>query len=185
MTKQIQSTNDINSKRSRVSVIGALRISACLVIGAWSLVISVWPLVLGAWSLGLLLGCNSASVSGTVPAGGKVTYQGAGVEGAIVTFVSEDDNGRPATATTGAGGEFHLTTVDAPGALPGKYKVTVDKVQYAAGGSSSMEDAARGNAAESQPKRLLPAKYAAAASTPLAIEVPSGGKQDLDLTLVD
>jgi len=69
--------------------------------------------------------------------------------------------------------------------MPGKYKVTVDKVEYPAGGSSSMEAAARPDAAPAQPKRLLPAKYAAAASTPLAIEVPSGGKKDLDLTLAD
>jgi hypothetical protein len=115
---------------------------------------------------------------------GKVTYRGAPVAGAIVTFVPEGQ-GRTATATTGAAGVFSLTTVDSSGAMPGKYKVTVDKVAYPAGGSSSMEEAARGNPAESQAKRVLPAKYAQPASTPLAIEVPSGGKQDLDLTLVD
>ena len=140
---------------------------------------------LGLLGLAFLVGCNSASVSGTVPASGKVTYQGTGVEGAIVTFIPDEATGRTATATTGAGGVFSLTTVDSPGALPGKYKVTVEKVQYAAGGSSSMEDAARGDAAESQAKRLLPAKYAAAASTPLATEVPAGGKQDIDLALAD
>ncbi len=113
-----------------------------------------------------------------------MTYKGAPVEGAIVTFVPEGE-GRTATATTRAGGVFSLTTVDASGAMPGKYKVTVDKVEYGAGGSSSMEAAAKGNAAEGQAKRVLPAKYAKAASTPLAMEVPSGGKKDIDLTLVD
>ena len=138
----------------------------------------------GLLGLALLVGCNSASVSGTVPVSGKVTYKGTPIEGATVTFVPEG-KGRTATATTTAGGAFSLTTVDASGAMPGKYKVTVDKVEYPAGGSSSMEAAARGNPAESQAKRVLPAKYAQAASTPLAQEIPSGGKQDLDLTLVD
>lgn len=140
--------------------------------------------MLGLIGLSLLVGCNSASVSGTVPVGGKVIYKGSPVEGAIVTFVPEG-NGRTATATTEAGGVFSLTTVDAAGALPGKYKVTVDKVEYAAGGSSSMEDASTGNAAEGKVKRALPAKYATASSTPFVIEVPSGGKKDLDLALVD
>ena len=113
--------------------------------------------MLGLIGLVLLVGCNSASVSGTVPVGGKVTYKGAPVEGAIITFVPEG-KGRTATATTDAGGVFSLTTVDASGAMPGKYKVTVDKVVYGAGGSSSMEAASGGNAAEGQAKRALPAK---------------------------
>ena len=140
--------------------------------------------MLGLIGLALLVGCNSKSVTGTVPASGKVTYKGAAVEGAIITFVPEG-SGRPATATSAAGGVFSLTTVDATGAMPGKYKVTVDKVEYGAGGSSSMEAASSGNAAEGTVKRALPAKYAEAASTPLAIEVPSGGKKDIELALVD
>jgi Carboxypeptidase regulatory-like domain len=142
------------------------------------------PSLLGLLGLAFLLGCNSGSVSGTVPASGKVTYKGAPVEGAIVTFVPEGE-GRTATATTSAGGVFSLTTVDASGVMPGKYKVTVDKVEYGPGSNLSMEAAAKGNPAEGQAKRVLPAKYAAAASTPLAIEVPSGGKKDIDLPLVD
>ena len=140
--------------------------------------------MLGLIGLSLLVGCNSASVSGTVPVAGKVTYKGAPVEGAIVTFVPEG-SGRPATATTAAGGVFSLTTVDAAGAMPGKYKVTVDKVDYGAGGSSSMEAAATGSAAEGKAKRAVPAKYAAASSTPFVMEVPAGGKKDFDLALVD
>ena len=134
--------------------------------------------------LALLVGCNSASISGTVPVGGKVTYKGTPVEGAIITLVPEG-NGRTATATTTTGGAFSLTTVDASGAMPGKYKVTIDKVEYGAAGSSSMEAASTGNAAEGQAKRALPAKYAEVASTPLAMEVPSGGNQSIDFQLVD
>src|SRR5262245_17598964 len=144
----------------------------------------IWSLVLGHWSLVFLGGCNSASVSGTVPVSGKVTYKGTPVEGAIVTFVPEG-KGRPATATTTAGGAFSLTTVDSPGAMPGKYKVTVDKVEYGAASSLSMEAAAKANPAEGQSKRVLPGKYADAASSPLALEVPSGGKKDINLALID
>ncbi len=140
--------------------------------------------MLGLIGLALLVGCNSASVSGTVPVGGKVTYKGTPIEGAIITFVPEG-NGRPATATTMAGGAFSLMTVDASGAMPGKYKVTVDKVVYGAAGSSSMEAASTGNAAEGQSKRALPAKYAEVASTPLALEVPSSGNKGIDFELAD
>lgn len=140
--------------------------------------------MLGLIGLALLVGCNSKSVTGTVPVAGKVTYKGAPVEGAIITFVPEG-SGRPATATTVAGGVFSLTTVDASGAMPGKYKVIVDKVDYGAGATLSMEAAASGIGAEGNATRALPAKYAEAASTPLAIEVPSGGKKDIDLALVD
>lgn len=131
-----------------------------------------------------LVGCNSASISGTVPAGGKVTYKGTPVEGAVVTFHPEGQ-GRIATATTVSGGAFTLTTVDAAGALPGKYKVTVDKQEFAKAGSSSMEAAATGSASEGKSKRLLPAKYAQAASTPVAIEVPASGKKDIDISVAD
>ena len=130
-----------------------------------------------------LVGCNSASISGTVPVAGKVTYKGSPVEGAIITFIPEGD-GRIATATTAAGGAFSLMTVDAAGALPGKYKVTVEKVEFAAGGSSSMEAASTGNASEGKLKRLLPSKYAQATS-PLMMEVPTGGTKDLDFALAD
>jgi hypothetical protein len=142
------------------------------------------PYMFGLIGLALLVGCDSGSVSGTVPASGKVTYKGAPVEGAIVTFVPEG-NGRTATATSGVGGVFSLATVDAAGALPGKYKVTVDKVEYGPATNLSMEAAAKGNPAEGQAKRVLPAKYAQAASTPLTMEIPSDGKEDIELTLVD
>jgi hypothetical protein len=140
--------------------------------------------IIGVVGLCLLVGCSSASVSGTVPASGKVTYKGAPLEGAIITFIPEGA-GRTATAESQAGGVFSLTTVDASGAMPGKYKVTVDKVDFAAGGSSSMEDASSANAAEGKSKRALPAKYAQVTSTPLVAEIPSGGKTDIDLALVD
>jgi len=69
--------------------------------------------------------------------------------------------------------------------MPGKYKVTVDEVEYGTAGSSSMEAASTGNAAEGRTKRALPKKYAEAASTPLAMEVPAGGKKDIDFVLAD
>lgn len=134
--------------------------------------------------MAVLVGCNSASTPGIVPVGGKVSYKGTPIEGAIITFLP-DGTGRPATATSSAGGVFSLTTVDASGAMPGKYKVTVDKVEYAAAGASSMEAASTGNAAEGRAKRALPKKYAEAASTPLTIEVPANGKKDIDFVLVD
>lgn len=139
---------------------------------------------LGLFCLALLVGCYSASISGTVPVSGKVTYKGAPVVGAIITFVPEG-NGRTATATSVENGLFSLTTVDARGAMPGKYKVTVEKIEFGQGGTSSMEAASTGSATEGQTKHLLPKKYSDVGSTPLAIEVLSGGKEDIDLAIVD
>ncbi len=86
-----------------------------------------YPSTLGFITLAVLVGCNSASIPGIAPVGGKVSY--------------------------------------------------VDKVEYAAAGASSMEAASTGNAAEERAKRALPKKYAEAASTLLAIEVPANGKR--------
>ena len=132
-------------------------------------------------------GCSSGNALGTVPVSGKVTYKGQPVEGATVTFQGEGD-ARPATAITAADGTYHLTTLDSPGAIPGTYTVLVEKIETPAELNKlvSMEDAAK-NAAKPlpQPKKLLPAKYADAAKTPLKHEVKKGQSNTFDLTLAD
>jgi hypothetical protein len=148
------------------------------------------PTAFFAISLALLIafsGCPSGNELGTVPVSGKVTYKGAAVEGATVSFLGEG-NERPATATSGAGGQYKLMTLSYDGAMPGKYTVLVEKVETSpeAAKVESMEEAAkRGNQALPKAKRLLPAKYADASTTPLHVEVKAGQSNAINLELAD
>lgn len=147
--------------------------------------IVIGRLAAGVVSLGLLLpGCSGGGVSGTAPVVGKVTYKGAPVEGAVVSFIGEGDGARVATAISGPGGAYELTTVDSKGALPGKYSVTVTKTETAAGAEQSMEEAAKSLAPPPASQELLPAKYGDPAQSPLKFEVKSGANT-IDLPLTD
>lgn len=144
-----------------------------------SRIIVAWTMVVAA------AGC--ANEGGLVPVRGKVTYKGAPVAGATVLFMG-DETTRPATAISGADGSYSLTTLDAPGAMPGKYAVVVTKTDLAAatGEPPSMEEAAK-MAGRPPPavKNLLPAKYGDATRTPLQCEVKSGSSVKFDISLTD
>ena len=139
-------------------------------------------------ALALLAGWSGgASISGTIPVSGKVTYKDQPVAGATVTFIGQGE-GRSATAITAADGTYKLQTLDAAGALPGSYTVVVDKTEMPPEltKSQSMEEAAaQGNKPLPQPKKLLPAKYGDPAKTPLKFEVKAGQANTFDLALTD
>jgi hypothetical protein len=132
----------------------------------------------------LLAGCSGGGVGGTVPVSGKVTYKGAPVEGATVSFLGTGDGSKVATAVSGAGGAYELSTVNTKGALPGKYSVTVTKTETSEGVAQTMEEAAKSKAPPPTSKELLPAKYGDPAQTPLKFEVKSGSNT-FDLKLED
>jgi hypothetical protein len=132
-------------------------------------------------------GCPSRNELGTVPVTGKVTYNGEAVEGATISFLGEA-NERPATAVSGSGGEYKLMTLNYEGAVPGNYRVLVEKVETSpeAAKVETMEEAAkRGNQALPKAKRLLPAKYADAEKSPLRFEVKSNQPNTINLDLSD
>lgn len=90
------------------------------------------PLVLVGLSLLVFTGCNNpdarfAKIEGTV------TFNGATVEGANVTFSPTGDVGEPASGLTDANGKFTLTTPGAEsggsGAVPGEYVVLISKTE--------------------------------------------------------
>jgi len=69
-------------------------------------------------------GCSSKPVT----VDGEVTLDGKPVSGAMVVF-HPDKGGTQATGLTDANGVFHLTTFNTgDGALPGSYKVSVQKL---------------------------------------------------------
>lgn len=80
------------------------------------------------------VGCGESNPP-TYKVTGVVTLDGKAVEGATVAFTpSGGSQQKPAVGTSGADGKYSLTTfTGGDGALPGAYKVTVSKIQYAPG----------------------------------------------------
>ncbi|QDV67015.1 hypothetical protein Poly24_07060 [Rosistilla carotiformis] len=70
----------------------------------------MFKFVLGLTCVSFGLGCSGSSVPETYPISGTVTYQGAPVADATITF--SPTAGRPASGTTDDGGTFQLTTFD-------------------------------------------------------------------------
>jgi hypothetical protein len=143
---------------------------------------------------GLLVGggCSREAGPKTVPASGKVLYNGQPVAGAKVAFLG-DGNSLPALGITDKNGEFELTTRDpGDGAVPGKHVVTVSKAvpgkKQTGPADNSMEAAvARGKEAESdQPSlSLLPDHYAIASQSGLQQTVSESGKNYFTIELHD
>jgi hypothetical protein len=149
----------------------------------------------------LVLGSAVASGCGggidIVEVTGTVQFSGAPVPKAEVCFIREagTDKGEPAPpaiAVTGPDGTFTLKTGDRDGAVPGRYRVTVQK--------SNFEDL---NIPNPLPKpyrkkdiaaymianklvvsHLLPLEYADMNRSPLSAEVVADGTNHFDLTLV-
>lgn len=115
-----------------------------------------------------VLGCGDGMPKGPalVPGGGKVTYRNKPVTGGNIAFTPVNVAG----AETAQGyldekGTFILACPNfGPGIAPGQYKVTITFY----GGSGP-----------------VPPKYNLPQSTPLLVDIPAGGKTDLDLKLVD
>lgn len=120
-----------------------------------------------------LVGCGGGSDRPElVPVSGSVTFKGAPVEGATVTFYSEKSP-RSAQGVTDASGNFKLTTYDTnDGAVAGEHTVSISKVN-AADASQTITQAnaeemmkknvgmmAGGKMADAKPELVLPAKYA-------------------------
>jgi hypothetical protein len=152
-----------------------------------------------------LTGCGSSLVKTE----GVVTLDGQPVEGATVTFMTEDGK-QTSVGATDASGKFQLFTADKPGALPGSYKVTVVKTPKVAGAESmspgnpeylkQMKEESKDTMAASKKsaafakmpglaagggaasiKSELPKIYGTPASTPLTAKVPSDGPITLEL----
>lgn len=152
----------------------------------------------------LLAGCGPSLVE----VKGVVKLDGAPVEGATVTFASEDGK-QLYTGFTDAGGNFALSQSGTLGVLAGNYKVIVVKspldpkanmaidsadfaktmaketkgkgsgVMIAGGPGKMMSPTGSGPAPI---KSDLPVKYAAATTSQLTAKVPSDGPIVLDLT---
>ncbi len=148
----------------------------------------LWLVVAGI--VVLSMGCSKAPTGPKkVPAGGKVTYKNAPVEGATVSFLS-DGKTPTAVAITDASGEFALaTSVSGDGAVPGTYRVAVTKIigpPVKSTGSMSMDDAAKAASAPAQKQvSPIPEKYNSVESSGLQFTVKEGDKNHFAIELND
>jgi hypothetical protein len=138
-------------------------------------------------------GCGTKTrLAGLSPVEGTVTFQGSGVEGAMVVFVPATATTRAAVGTTDATGRFKLTTKDpGDGAAPGPYLITVSKTEASGGLSAAEADQwsrSRDNVGKYPPRpkitEHLPKKYKVVNTSGLQATV-TDGLNTINLVLKD
>ncbi|MFN0198842.1 MAG: hypothetical protein ACKVT0_19010 [Planctomycetaceae bacterium] len=127
-------------------------------------------------------GCGGSSdAPTTVPVSGKVTYNGAGVKNASITFSPLDPaKSRAAQASTGEDGSFK--TPDGKGLMVGKYKVFIQAYKKPLAEISPKDLATEGG----DNNLAVPKKYTDLKTTDLEVEIAAGdSSKDLTLDLKD
>lgn len=154
-----------------------------------------------SWAVGIAVILSAGCGGSLVKTEGVVKLDGSPVEGATVTFASEDGS-KSYTGFTDSAGKFVLQSGDKVGAASGQYKVTVVKTPKVSGLENvkpgdpayfkQMEkDVPKGHPGYGTPLRTgpstpkvnseLPAIYALTTTTPLTATVPSSGPIVLEL----
>jgi hypothetical protein len=137
----------------------------------------------------VLHGCGPANPFGTVVVSGKVTVDGAPMEGITISFSPNGGEGMAAFGMTDASGNYKLTTGGAPfgtGAKPGSYDVAFSKVS--SGPGRSMADFSAGVPLQPggppQATHLIPEKFADAKTAGFdPVEVKKGKKNNFEFNL--
>lgn len=139
----------------------------------------------------LITGCWGASGPTTYPVQGLVQYEGKPVEGATVTLIPSQADGRSASGTTNAEGNFEVTTyvspsLQAPGAMPGEYDIVVSKIEVRdLDAKLTPQEAQAAFQKLGPPKNLLPKKYRSPNTSGLSVEIKDGSPDPLTLALED
>ena len=133
-------------------------------------------------------GCGGSSGPKTYKVEGTVTFEGAPVEGATVSFEPTDSTGTSAGGTTDASGKYKLmASFGGNGTTPGAYTVTVSKRESVATGRKvpiTDENGREVMIDETVWKDLLPEQYASATRSPLkSITVEAKKLNELDFKL--
>ena len=116
----------------------------------------------------------------TVKAEGVVTLDGEPVEAAAISFISASTNYH-STAISDANGRFSLNAFpEKPGAVPGDYKVEVNKTVVS---GTSAEDSEGGDGAALNVSFGLPKKYASMVTSGLQQTIPENDTTDLKIEL--
>jgi hypothetical protein len=115
---------------------------------------------------------------------GTVLYNQQPVEGATVTFVPQDHT-HAAVGRTDSSGRFQLRTFDRnDGAVPGRFQVTVSKVEVLSAGEEEPPDGEE-DAPPTEEQSHLPDRYRSAESSGLEASVTEGGDNDFTFELED
>ena len=134
----------------------------------------------------VLIGCGGR----TKPVRGVVKLDGTPVPGATVLFMPDgQDGGRPASGFTSSDGTFRLTTFKPnDGALPGTYRVVIQKTEAAKDPGAAQRSALERARAKIEERSLqksrkptLPGAYARFDTTPLRCSVPVTGPVTFEL----
>jgi hypothetical protein len=159
-----------------------------------SITVTLAVLTLLLATLPCLSGCQRGPARPkTVPVNVEVSYRNKPVSGATVTFVPSGGP-RGAVGRTNAQGQAKLMTfANGDGAMPGSYRVTIDKLLDEAGpAGTSQEEYEKFWAAQKQgPMGLpplkceLPWKYGQVEKTELKADVQEQGKNNFRFDLVD
>jgi hypothetical protein len=146
--------------------------------------------VCGAMLLVGLAGCEGTGLppgaKPTVPVKVTVTYKGAPVEGATVTFIESGETPTPSYGLTDAQGSAQLKTSYAEGAVVGAHQVTITKTQTE-GGPMADQDSPDYNP-DPPPavvKSLIPQKYGSTATSGLSADVKKGDPNEFTFDLTD
>jgi len=124
-----------------------------------------------------LSGCDNGKLK-TIKVSGTITFDGAPLADASVNFIPETEGaGLAAYGTTDAGGNYVLQTPQGAvnaGTTPGKYLVTVQKIEKAPVAETSGEYDGTSSAPSSnlpRPKSLIPERYGKAVTSGLTATV--------------
>lgn len=150
-----------------------------------------FPFVLVVFACCILAsGCQKkASLKGLYPVKGKITLDGAPLDGASIILAPKaamTGDVRACGATSDKNGEFKLRTLEPDdGAFPGEYTITVKKMvpdkvyteeEYAAAN-------AKGESLEINAANVLPEMYAKPQTSGLTFTVKAGKNDDLIIEL--
>lgn len=127
-------------------------------------------------ALVFFVGCATDDSPKTVPAEGIVTLDGTPVEGASVIFIATQGSNN-ATAVTDKDGKFRANAFEhKSGAVPGDYKVTINKTDL----KPASEKAGETNVTVSYG---LPEHYSTVSKSGLSIQLGESGNKDIKFEL--
>lgn len=128
-------------------------------------------------ALGLVSGCQRGPVA-LSQVSGKVSYKGFALAGGTIVFSPDASRGEAGPIAQGkinADGSYQLATGEAPGAVPGWYRVTV--ISYARSGASVPGERF------ATPLSLIPEKYRDPELSRLTCEVKPAPNNILNFNL--
>jgi hypothetical protein len=127
-------------------------------------------------AIALLMGCTTDETPKTVPAEGIVTLDGTPVDGAVVILVAAQGSIN-ATAITDKQGKFQANAFEhKTGAVPGDYKVTINKTDL----KPASDNVGESNVTVSYG---LPEKYSTLSKSGLSIQLGELGNKEIKFEL--